>query len=141
MAIVSLAVIIKLYKKKYFYLLLFFIPIFLFWSVSSYFTIVSLAGWPTESKIQNEFTLHQFIIQEDVIYLWITNDGLNIPRSHKIKYDEKLHKKLQQMSIELKKGKTVKGKIKVRGNNELYNRSDRDILTFDVPSPKDILAK
>lgn len=138
MAIISLGIIIRLFQKKHFHILIIFIPIFLFWSVSSYFTIDSLSGWPTNYKIQKEFTLHSYKIQGKFIYVWITEDGNKLPRSHKIKYEKKLHSSLDKIKKSLKKGKRVRGKP---NNGIKYQNDKKNTLTFIISSPGDLIKK
>lgn len=136
--LVSLVLIIKFFQNKHFYPLVIFIPIFLFWAVSSYFTVSSMAGWPVDIEIQEEFILHKHLIIGKKIYLWITEKGSDKPRSYVVPYKERLHRKLDKLKVAMEKGMRVKGKM---NKGKRYQKEYEDTLTFKIQSPHDILKK
>ena len=89
-----------------------YIPIFLFLSAFTFYSIEALSGWPTKIKMPGEFQLHWYLINEKKnIYLWINTPGKKSPpMAHIIPYTKQTHKNLQSMKKAL-----MTGKIRILG--------------------------
>ncbi len=89
----------------------------------SYFSLVSLLGWPATLKLPDRFRLVAAEVYEPdkaqgtpgEIYLWVSslseNAGRVTPRAYKIPYSPTLHSKLEEAKKGLKAGVEQMGEI------------------------------
>ena len=108
-------------------------------------------GWPSKSKLPQEFQLHWAIIDEPnkikntegAIYMWITkldkeNKNKGLPRAYKIKYTRKNHEEIMKGLIALgdgvqQKGKMVKVEEDIDIEEDLSNLQEIEI--YELPKP------
>ena len=108
-------------------------------------------GWPSKSKVPQEFQLHWAIIDEPnkikntegAIYMWITkldkkNKNKGLPRAYKIKYTRKNHEEIMKGLIALgdgvqQKGKMVKVEEDIDIEEDLSNLQEIEI--YELPKP------
>ena len=89
----------------------------------SYFSLMTLLGWPTATKLPDRFRLVAAEVYEPdksqgspgEIYLWVTslseNAGRAAPRAYKIPYSEVLHTKLEEAKKGLNNGVGEMGEV------------------------------
>ena len=101
-SVICLWVLIEQRKQVLF--LLFFIPLFLILTTSTYFTVRALFGYPTNNPLPTEFVYISHLIHEpNDIYFWLLEIGSKEPRAYKVPYDKKFHEeanKAQQITAE-----------------------------------------
>ena len=126
-------------------------------SIATLFTIIvflslkHFIGWPTTSKLPQEFQLHWAIIhepnklerKEGYIYMWATELSVNsknsgIPRAYKSKYTRKNHEQVAAALLRLgdgilQKGEKVKAKEDIDTEEDLSNL--QDFVIYDLPKP------
>ena len=99
---ICLWVLIEQRKKPIF--LFFFIPAFLIMTTSTYFTVRSLFGYPTNDQLPSEFVYISHMVHEPYdIYFWLLEMGNKEPRAYRVPYDRRFHEqanKAQQMTAE-----------------------------------------
>jgi hypothetical protein len=116
-AITCLWVMIE--SRKQILFVSFFIPLFLFLTFYTYITIQSIEGYATEQKIQKEFTLHWYTIEENkYILIWITEDDKTEPRVHRIKYQKNTAKNLNKLKSDMRSGRYLFRGKKLKLGNE-----------------------
>ena len=126
-------------------------------SIATLFTIIvflslkHFIGWPTTSKLPQEFQLHWAIIhepnklerKEGYIYMWATelsaNDkNVGIPRAYKSKYSRENHKQIAAALLRLGEGILQKGE-KVEAKEDIDTEEDlsklQDFVIYDLPKP------
>jgi len=120
-------------------------------TTSTLFSIIVLIslkdfiGWPSSSKLPQEFQLHWAIIDEPnkikntegAIYMWVTkldkeNKNKGLPRSYKIDYTRKNHEEIMKGLINLGDGIQQKGE-KVKVKEDLSNL--QEIIIYELPKP------
>jgi hypothetical protein len=101
-SVICLWVLIEQRKKAIF--LLFFIPLFLILTTSTYFTVRALFGYSTNDPLPTEFVYISHMVHEPYdIYFWLLEIGSKEPRAYKVPYDKTFHEeanKAQQMTAE-----------------------------------------
>ncbi len=125
--------------------------------IATLFTIIvflslkNFIGWPSKSKLPQEFQLHWAIIhepnklkrKEGYIYMWATELSVNdknfgIPRAYKLKYTRKNHKQVAAALLRLGDGILQKGE-KVEAKEDLDIEEDlsnlQDFVIYDLPKP------
>ena len=125
--------------------------------IATLFTIIvflslkNFIGWPSKSKLPQEFQLHWAIIhepnklkrKEGYIYMWATELSVNdknfgIPRAYKLKYTRKNHKQVAAALLRLgdgilQKGEKVEAKEDIDIEEDLSNL--QDFVIYDLPKP------
>jgi len=93
------------------------IPASLFLVSTTYITINSMLGYPTEDIKQKRFTLIASAVQEPLwIYYWVIHEGDTEPRVYKIPYTERNHGQQQETQQQQSKGERIEGKFKKASN-------------------------
>ena len=123
------------------------------YGISMLYTVPTLMGWPIEAQIIPEQTIVSYIIKEPTsdnpgyICFW-TIKGNGQPRSYKIPYSKKTHKKLLEARKKAGRGGVIliqreKGKIKKKGKGNPKGTSPgkADGIRFKILSPTQILPK
>lgn len=96
-------------NKLYMFIL---IPASLVLTITTYFTIQGLLGYPTENYKENKFTVISTAVQEpDWIYYWVIHEGDQEPRSYRIPYTRIDHKKQEGVQQQMEGGDQVQGQI------------------------------
>ena len=126
-------------------------------SIATLFSIVVLLslknfiGWPSKSKLPEEFQLHWAIIHEPnklerkkgYIYIWATelnsnSEGAGIPRAYKSKYTRENHEQVAAALLRLGDGILQKGE-KVKAKEDIETEEDlsklQDFVIYDLPKP------
>ena len=98
-------------QRKSWKFLIWFIPILLVLSASTYVTYTSILGFPKLSTPEKGLYLKHHIDEPKWIYLWILGRD-NIPMSYQIVYSRKAHNSLEGV-----KGKADEGKFMVLGED------------------------
>ena len=109
-AVICLWVLIEERKSPKF--LVWFIPLFLVFVSSTYFTYTSILGHPKEGVPEKGLYLKHHIDEPNWIYLWVLGKN-NIPMGYKIVYSREVHNSLLGVQ-----GKTEEGKFMVLGEDE-----------------------
>ena len=125
--------------------------------IAALFTIIvflslkNFIGWPSTSKLPEEFQLHWAIIhepnklerKEGYIYMWTTELSVNgknsgIPRAYKSKYTRKNHEQVAAALLRLGDGILQKGE-KVEAKEDIDTEEDlsnlQDFVIYDLPKP------
>ena len=103
-------------QRKSWKFLIWFIPILLVLSASTYVTYTSILGFPKVSIPEKGMYLKHFIDEPNWIYLWVLGRD-KVPRSYQIVYTRETHNSLEGV-----KGKSEAGAFMVLGED-----SDIDI--------------
>ena len=103
-------------QRKSWKFLIWFIPILLILSASTYVTYTSILGYPKVAIPQKGLYLKHFIDEPNWIYLWVLGKD-KVPRSYQIVYTRETHNSLEGV-----KGKSEAGAFMVLGED-----SDMDI--------------
>lgn len=103
-----LLVLIRFYKQKIVLFLL--IPAMLYMAATTYFTIQSLYGWPTEQVMPKNFYVEWYKIDkpDNKIYIWISERNKS-PRNHVIPYSKEMADSLDRNRNRMAKRARVKG--------------------------------
>ena len=114
-------------------------------------SLKSFIGWPSNSKLPQEFQLHWAIIDEPdkikntdgSIFMWISaldedDKTKGLPRAYKIDYTRKNHEEIMKGLISLgdgilQKGEKVKAKEDIDIDEDLSNL--QEIVIYDLPKP------
>ena len=97
-------------QRKSWKFLIWFIPILLVLSTSTYVTYTSILGFPKVSIPEKGMYLKHFIDEPNWIYLWVLGKN-KIPMSYQIVYSKETHNALEGV-----KGKAEEGKFMVLGD-------------------------
>ena len=103
-------------QRKSWKFLIWFIPILLVLSASTYVTYTSILGYPKVSTPKKGMYLKHFVDEPRWIYLWVLGKD-KVPRSYQIVYTRETHNSLEGV-----KGKSEAGAFMVLGED-----SDMDI--------------
>ena len=119
--------------KKHKAILLILIPIVLFLTTATYFSINGLLGFPTIQSIPEKFLIRSHIIDEEnkIIYLWVIdfNNPEHKPRAHIVEFSTQLMEQLEKTKDKREKGIPIIGEINL--NNE--KRNDPSIRVYVFP--------
>tara|TARA_B100000686_G_scaffold98790_1_gene105748 strand:- start:499 stop:993 length:495 start_codon:yes stop_codon:yes gene_type:complete len=99
-------------QRKSWKFLIWFIPILLVLSTSTYVTYTSLLGLPKIAIPEKGLYLKHYIDEPNWIYLWVLGKD-NIPKSHQLIYSRKKHEALEGV-----RGKAEEGKFMVLGADQ-----------------------
>ena len=125
--------------------------------IAALFTIIvflslkNFIGWPSTSKLPEEFQLHWAIIhepnklerKEGYIYIWATELNANsensgIPRAYKSKYTRKNHEQVAAALLRLGDGILQKGE-QIEAKEDIDTEEDlsklQDFVIYDLPKP------
>ena len=92
--------------------LVWFIPILLVLTTSTYLTYTSILGYPKVAMPEKGVYLKHYIDEPNWIYLWIVNNE-NVPKNFQIPYSRGTHNSLEKV-----KGKSDEGKFMILGKNQ-----------------------
>ena len=99
-------------QRKSWKFLIWFIPILLLLSTSTYVTYTSILGFPKVSIPKKGMYLKHHIDEPNWIYLWVLGKN-NIPMSYQIVYSKETHTALEGV-----KGKSEEGAFMVLGSED-----------------------
>jgi len=100
-AVVCLWILIDRRKSPKF--LIWFIPLFLFFTISLHETYTSLLGQPRMSIPEKGLYLSHYVDEPKWIYLWVANMD-NVPTNYQLPYSKETHKSLEGVKGEAEKG-------------------------------------
>ena len=106
-------------QRKSWKFLIWFIPVLLVLSTSTYVTYTSILGFPRVAIPEKGMYLKHHIDEPNWIYLWVLSKK-NIPMSYQLVYSRKKHEALEGV-----KGKVEEGAFMVLGKDPA-NDGDRD---------------
>ena len=92
-----------LFSSKKFKTLLAWIPLCLLAAASTFWTIDSMAGWPS-SKMPSTFIPISYVTDGKVIHLWGMEKGTKVPRNFVQPYSKELHEQLEKAKQSAAKG-------------------------------------
>ena len=110
LSVVCLWILIE--QRKSWKFLIWFIPVLLILSTSTYYTYTSILGYPKVAVPERGLYLKHHIAEPHWIYLWVLGKD-NIPRSYQIVYSREKHNALEGV-----KAKSDEGKFMVIKNTE-----------------------
>ena len=92
--------------------------------VIHFFSLNTLQGWPSQSSLPEEFTLHAWQIEEPNpaqdqtgrIYLWVQAQEWEAPRAYALLYSNELHDRLDTARVRHDEGYTQQGQIDGSGS-------------------------
>ncbi len=92
--------------------------------VIHFFSLNTLQGWPSQSSLPEEFTLHAWQIEEPNpvqdqagrIYLWVQAQEWEAPRAYALPYSNELHDRLDTARARHDEGYTQQGQIDGNGS-------------------------
>ncbi len=105
-------------NRKSWKFLIWFIPVLLLLTSSTYFTYTSILGYAKISMPKEGMYLQHHVAEPNWIYLWVL-EKRNTPRAYKIPYSKEKHNALEGV-----KKKSEEGSFMVLGDND-------DMLTGD----------
>ena len=129
-------------------IIIFFATLF---SIILLISLKSFIGWPSGSKLPQEFQLHWAIIDEPnkikntdgSIYMWGSaldedNKSKGLPRAYKINYTRKNHEEIIKGLVSLgdgiqQKGEKLKAKEDIDIDEDLSNM--QEIVIYELPKP------
>ena len=107
-------------QRKSWKFLIWFIPILLLLSRSTYVTYTSILGFPKVSMPEKGMYLKHFIDEPNWIYLWVLGKN-KIPMSYQIVYSKETHNALEGV-----RGKAEEGAFMVLGDENDMSDGEED---------------
>ena len=107
-------------QRKSWKFLIWFIPILLLLSTSTYVTYTSILGFPKVSTPQKGLYLKHFVDEPNWIYLWILGKD-KVPVSYQIVYSRETHNSLEGV-----RGKSEEGAFMILGNEDDMGYGEED---------------
>ena len=107
-------------QRKSWKFLIWFIPILLLLSTSTYVTYTSILGFPKVSIPEKGMYLKHFIDEPNWIYLWVLGKN-KIPMSYQIVYSKETHNALEGV-----RGKSEEGAFMILGNEDDMGYGEED---------------
>ena len=109
--------------------------------VIHFFSLNTLQGWPSQSSLPEEFTLHAWQIEEPNpaqdqagrIYLWVQAQEWEAPRAYALPYSNELHDRLETAGVRRNEGYIQKGRADGSGRVTFSDTSRR------LPAKKGVL--
>ena len=101
--------------------------------VLHYFSLGELQGWPSDSALPEEFTLHAWRVQEPnpveaqsgYIFLWVQTQDWDAPRAYTLPYISALHDRLETAEARHREGHLQEGRIDGSGTITFSDTSRR----------------
>ena len=98
-----------------------------------YFSLNELQGWPSNSSLPENFTLHAWRFQEPNpvenqsghIHLWIQAQNWAAPRAYALPYSSELHDRLEAAQVRRNQGYLQKGQADGSGSVRFSDTSRR----------------
>ncbi len=107
-----------------------------------YFSLNELQGWPSDSPLPKEFTLHAWKFQEPNpvenqsghIHLWIQAQNWAAPRAYALPYASELHDRLEAAEARHREGHLQEGRVDGSGNIKFSNSLRRLPVKKETPA-------
>ena len=119
------------------------IPATLALTVTTYFTVQSMLGYPTERVKEGKFIIISSAVKEpDWIFYWVGYPGEDEPIAYRFPYSEQDHEKQEEIQGRQETGEVVQGEFVDQPNDDTSSKSrlgQIEFYTFDVSRaiPKD----
>ena len=119
------------------------IPITLALTVTTYFTVQSMLGYPTDKIKEGKFIVISSAVKEpDWIFYWVGYPGEDEPIAYRFPYSEQDHEKQEEIRGRQETGEVVQGEFVDQPNDDTSSKSrlgQIEFYTFDVSRaiPKD----
>ena len=111
------------------------IPLTLFLTVTTYITVQSMLGYPTDKVKEGKFTVISSAVKEpDWIFYWVAYRGDEEPIAYRFPYSESDHDKQEEMSGRQQAGEIIQGELVDEGDdtNSKSILGQIEFYTFDV---------
>jgi hypothetical protein len=118
------------------------IPATLVLTITTYVTVQSMLGYPTDKVKEGKFTVISSAVKEpDWIFYWIAYQGADEPIAYRFPYSEKDHDKQEELSGRQADGEIIQGELIDEGedSNSKSILGQIEFYSFDVTKaiPKD----
>ena len=98
-----------------------------------FFSLSELQGWPSDSSLPEEFTLHAWQVEESnpiqdqsgYVYLWVQSQNWDAPRAYTLPYSSELHDQLETAEARRRKGHFQEGRMDGSGTINFSDTSRR----------------
>ena len=111
------------------------IPVTLALTVTTYVTVQSMLGYPTDKIKEGKFTVISTAVKEpDWIFYWVAHHGAEEPVAYRFPYTPEDHDKQEKISEQQAQGEIVQGEL-TDMVNETSSKSvlgQIEFYTFDV---------
>lgn len=92
--------------------------------LAHFFSLSALQGWPSQSSLPEEFTLHAWQVEEPnhsqnqagQIYLWVQTQEWEAPRAYALPYSNELHDRLDTARARHQEGYAQQGQADDSGS-------------------------
>ena len=113
------------------------IPLTLFLTVTTYITVQSMLGYPTDKVKEGKFTVISSAVKEpDWIFYWVAYHGDEEPIAYRFPYSEEDHDKQEELSGRQADGEIIQGElVDEDAMNQTQSKSvlgEIEFYTFDV---------
>ena len=118
------------------------IPATLVLTITTYVTVQSMLGYPTDKVKEGKFTVISSAVKEpDWIFYWVAYQGADEPIAYRFPYSEKDHDKQEELSGRQADGEIIQGELIDEGedSNSKSILGQIEFYSFDVTKaiPKD----
>ena len=119
------------------------IPATLALTVTTYFTVQSMLGYPTERVKEGKFIIISSAVKEpDWIFYWVGYPGDDEPIAYRFPYTEQDHEKQEEIQRRQEAGEVIQGELTDQTDDDTSSKSrlgQIEFYTFDVSRaiPKD----
>tara|TARA_B100000686_G_C16802182_1_gene986942 strand:- start:4886 stop:5350 length:465 start_codon:yes stop_codon:yes gene_type:complete len=119
------------------------IPATLALTVTTYFTVQSMLGYPTERVKEGKFIIISSAVKEpDWIFYWVGYPGDDEPIAYRFPYTEQDHEKQEEIQGRQEAGEVIQGELTDQTDDDTSSKSrlgQIEFYTFDVSRaiPKD----
>ena len=118
------------------------IPATLVLTITTYTTVQSMLGYPTDKVKEGKFTVISSAVKEpDWIFYWVAYQGADEPIAYRFPYSEEDHDKQEELSGRQADGEIIQGELIDEGedSNSKSILGQIEFYSFDVTKaiPKD----
>ena len=118
------------------------IPATLVLTITTYVTVQSMLGYPTDKVKEGKFTVISSAVNEpDWIFYWVAYQGADEPIAYRFPYSEEDHDKQEELSGRQADGEIIQGELIDEGedSNSKSILGQIEFYSFDVTKaiPKD----
>ena len=113
LSVICLWILIERRKSPKF--LIWFIPVLLILTSSTYWTYTSILGYPKKGLPDEGLYISHVIDEPTWIYLWVVHKD-NVPKSYQIPYKKPTHEQLEGVEKEVEHGKNIMVRVKQIGD-------------------------
>ena len=118
------------------------IPATLVLTITTYVTVQSMLGYPTDKVKEGKFTVISSAVKEpDWIFYWVAYHGDDEPIAYRFPYSEEDHDKQEELSGRQQEGEIIEGELIDEGedSNSKSILGQIEFYSFDITKaiPKD----